>query len=751
MTTTLLLSLLLVGVEPDPRIQLVELQARHESKIALEQTERLLVEEPEWSAATGVGYLRGHLLDELDRPRAAARAFVEAAQASPSLQHAAFLRIASNQMRLGHPELAAGILVAALGLPSTPRSADEAVRLLVVSLAQGADCGILSRVDSRRLSKDLRRRVAIARIDCDLRAGRRTQAPPTLIELVQENGTDLTAKNAADRLVALDAYPSEAKLRISLGAVFHQHRDFDRAIFFLEPVIVDFGPKLGSRDFDTYYQLARSYFWKDDLVRAIAGYAELAERASRESDRAKALYQLGRSYELSGRWQDASASYRKAYVTERQGDFSGASLISALRVEWRRGHEDLAADILETFPTDRLYRREYSRALLFLASSDIVRGRSSRAAAWLEAARSIGVDPIETAYWSGRLDELRGQPDSAIRNYLETVGADPYHPLAQAAQRHLSEESLAPMARTEARRLASSNRARDLIVSWRVLGHADEDGARARRRLKQKLDNNRAAKAFLTLAPVPASSWPLWQQPHDDPAEKLLALGLWAEAEPMVLKHFPLNDLPLAYTAGLNLAAIGHTNRSLYIAEVLYQRAPSDYPAWLLPYDFRRILYPLAYQDEVAAAARRFEVDPNLMLSVFRQESRFDPTAASPASARGLAQFIYPTAERIGRKIGRWPLALEDLEKPEIAIELSAAYLAELSEVFRDVPHRVAAAYNAGERQARLWQTYCYSWEAEEFYTKVSFGETRSYLDHVLQNRTHYREIYGNWWAGQTN
>ena len=51
-------------------------------------------------------------------------------------------------------------------------------------------------------------------------------------------------------------------------------------------------------------------------------------------------------------------------------------------------------------------------------------------------------------------------------------------------------------------------------------------------------------------------------------------------------------------------------------------------------------------------AAERHGVDPHLLLAIFREESRFDPEAVSPASARGLGQFILPTAQRLGRDIG---------------------------------------------------------------------------------------------------
>jgi len=257
------------------------------------------------------------------------------------------------------------------------------------------------------------------------------------------------------------------------------------------------------------------------------------------------------------------------------------------------------------------------------------------------------------------------------------------------------------------------------------------------------------SRAFLHLKLVPASDWPLWQAPLEALEEKLLGLGLWREGSAVVLRHFPLDNIELAFTASRHLSEAGRTERSLYIAEVLSNGVPSDLPAFLLPTPFRTLVYPLAYQGEIAKATDRFHVDPYLLLAILRQESRFDPMATSPASARGLGQFIFPTAARIARQIGRSALAPEDLEDPAISIELSGAYMAELGAEFRGSPHRIAAAYNAGELQSKLWDTYCYSWEPEEFYTKVSFGETRGYLESVLRNRAHYLEIYGPWQGSQ--
>ena len=75
------------------------------------------------------------------------------------------------------------------------------------------------------------------------------------------------------------------------------------------------------------------------------------------------------------------------------------------------------------------------------------------------------------------------------------------------------------------------------------------------------------------------------------------------------------------------------------------------------------------------------------------KESLFDPGAVSPKGAQGIAQFMPGTAKRRG---------LEDPFEPKQALAASAAYLAELRNLFGNLG-RAAAAYNAGEERVRRW------------------------------------------------
>jgi soluble lytic murein transglycosylase len=180
----------------------------------------------------------------------------------------------------------------------------------------------------------------------------------------------------------------------------------------------------------------------------------------------------------------------------------------------------------------------------------------------------------------------------------------------------------------------------------------------------------------------------------------------------------------------------------LYSAEVVSRRLPSELPHQFLPEPFRQLLYPRPYEFQVEQQARRFGVDPDLLTAIIREESRFDPLAISGASARGLTQFVGPTARRLAQKLDWVDLDPADLLEPEVAITLGAAYLAELADRFKGNTGQVVAAYNAGEDLARLWQAYCFSQESEEYFSKVGFRQTRGYLEKVLTSRAHYAEIY---------
>jgi peptidoglycan DL-endopeptidase CwlO len=97
------------------------------------------------------------------------------------------------------------------------------------------------------------------------------------------------------------------------------------------------------------------------------------------------------------------------------------------------------------------------------------------------------------------------------------------------------------------------------------------------------------------------------------------------------------------------------------------------------------VLAGVPFAAELEAAGARHGVDPRLLAAVARAESGFDPSAVSPAGARGLMQLMPGTA----RELGVDPMV------PAQAADGAARYLAQQLQRFGSV-ELALAAYNAG-------------------------------------------------------
>lgn len=732
---------------PDPRALLVEFKIERRHAEALAAVERLLRENLETAHAFGLTYLRGHLLFELDRRQEALEAFAATLTATPALEPYSRYRLAREQARLGHPELASGLLAPLLAGEPPRTLVNPAMRLLRRTLAAGGDCRLLRGLERRRFSRTDTRYLRAAGAECALREGDAGASTRIWTDLLEENRDDEVARLAAEGLTALPPSKKSARTHLLIGLAFHAHREFEIAIHHLARALVQLPGALDIRRsevFDLRYALARSHFWLGRYADAAIAFDALAGEISGPSERAQVLYQEGRSFELEGDWTAASAAYDRAFSAEPDGDWGSAALIGRLRLAWLEGDESAALAKLGILLAKRKHSTA-SRALLFLAVTDLVEGRADRARGWLDDADRLGrLARPEVMYWRGRLEEIEGHPGEAVLRYLEAVQAAPYHPLARAAFGRLHGEQLRPEALRLAERMTVGERPAGLYAAWLLFGDGDPRGGSARRRLLAHLESDPASATFLRLGREPASSWPLWGSDLRRPEEMLLALGLFAEGAPVVLRHFPIARPGLAFTGSLALARSGETYRSLYIAEILRKRVPSQLPPQLLPTAYQQLLFPLSYRHLIVREANRWRIDPHLLAGIIREESRFDPEAFSAASARGLTQFVFSTARDLAKSTQLGPIEPDDLENPEVAITLGASYLHRLSEHFDGFEPQIVAAYNAGEPQAELWKRYCRSGEPEEYLSKVAFRETRDYLVKVLTSRAHYAELYAD-------
>lgn len=758
------LALLLTATAPDFLVPLVELQVAGQPRAALATAGVIAEERPEAAAAAGVSYLQGRLLESLGHLSQADLAYERALSEAPALDPWTSYRAALAQARGGHPEVAAG-LVSGVIAEDTPRDLlERATRLFARSIEAGGDCRVLRGV-SNRVGDDLadpqRRLLSVVEAQCADREGDELRAGQLLCEILQETREDDPARLAAEELDALmrrvdplrralAARDCEAELEV--GLTLHHHRQFDVSVPYLERAASRLGggrTVSSDRELDVLYAIARGYFWREEFETAAERFAALVPRTRDLRERARVLYQQARSEELAGDWPAADATFRKTYLTDREGELAGPALLSAMRLEWRSGREAPALHLLSILSRVPEAREYTSRAYLFIAVSDLVRGRRDRALEWLAAAERLDRDSsLEADYWRGRWAELgavEGEKEAAaeaVERYLEVALDSPYHPLALDARARFRSAHLAAAADAAARRWASTGRPEGQLAAWMLRGEESLEGRAARRAMVVGYASDRDLAPFYRLDLVPVARWPLWERDLDRAPEMLLALGLVDDGASVVRRVFGGGDPDLAYTGSRLLLTAERVPEAILfttaVARPLLRRVPD--PA--LPPEIRTILYPLAWGERIEAEAKRFGIDPHLLAGVIREESRYDPWALSGASARGLTQFVWLTARRLAPAVGLGAITPDDLYEPRVAVTLGAAYLAELHEQFDGRPHQAVAAYNAGPAQARLWQAYCYGRDLPEYFSKTGFVQTRGYLRKVLSSRAQYTELY---------
>jgi soluble lytic murein transglycosylase len=131
-------------------------------------------------------------------------------------------------------------------------------------------------------------------------------------------------------------------------------------------------------------------------------------------------------------------------------------------------------------------------------------------------------------------------------------------------------------------------------------------------------------------------------------------------------------------------------------------------------------------------------LDPYLLLSIARKESRFNTQAVSSANAQGLMQINPATAKRMTGNES------DNLFNPSTSIDLAARHLSEdLSRFDGHLPHAIAA-YNAGEEAVSNWIRRYTVNNPILFIDLIPYRETRDYTGFVLSYYYWYRKIYSN-------
>jgi len=316
-------------------------------------------------------------------------------------------------------------------------------------------------------------------------------------------------------------------------------------------------------------------------------------------------------------------------------------------------------------------------------------------------------------YWSGRAYARLDRSDLAAARFALAVAdyANSYY--GRLARKRLEEQGLRPPVRR-------------LVVD--VVGPADAAGG----------DPPRPA--------VPALP------PTEGTIRALLALGLYDQAvdelryAQAVWGTSPAIEATLAWTLWQQARGEKGMDR-LTRARAAMNAMKRAYPHYLaaggedLPAELLRIIFPLAYWDEIRKYAAAYNLDPYLAAALVAQESTFVPDVRSYANAWGLTQLLPSTARQYAKVVNlRYtPKVLTD---PDANLRIGLAYLAQTIKEFGSVPLALAS-YNAGERAVRRWMALHPGAPDDEFIDDIPYPQTNTYVKKILGTAEDYRRLYG--------
>ncbi len=696
--------------------------------------------DPTRAEREGWWYLLGHLEELQGRFALAAEAYDRARTTTLGLARRAQLRRIDCLVRNGEASLAWNELRVLVADPKWPREKRDLVLERLANLAVDRQRELPPRAWVGGAQGERWWEWAELRLRASPRSGDDWEQAVRFLRADPADPRSLDLARAWEEAAWQQGNP----LRLALwGRVFLAHREHKDAARWLERALALLSSNTEGEDrWELGYFAARARFFLGDFQEAANRFEHLVAQAGDRRRRADAEHQRARSLELAGSREAAYASFQRALAFDSAGPWAGASLATRVRLARQLGELPAAERELEQLASLSGFEALASRTVLGWVALELCADRRERLPAWLNRARRLGADPAEVAYWMARVRAVEGDRQGAIGSYLDAISYGAWSPWAQAARKRLEEQGWIDLVAVEIEARVAAASAQQL-AAWEVQLRAPL-GPRARplleavARKRAELAEHDQARPFLDLRPRKLQLRP---EPRGEEL-LLLRLGLASEVSEAELElWFPQPTAAVQLELARQLAWGGALRRSIRRTEGAMAKRPPELPLEWVDRRVLELLYATPWDGELEGAAERFGVEPELVLALVREESRFDPRARSSAGAVGLGQFLLSTAREVARRYQLAIPEIRDLQRSEVASSLTAAHLAELLREFGGLEEPALAAYNAGLRQVRAWWDGSGCTETDVFRSLVPFRETRAYVLRILQSRAVYRSL----------
>ena len=195
-------------------------------------------------------------------------------------------------------------------------------------------------------------------------------------------------------------------------------------------------------------------------------------------------------------------------------------------------------------------------------------------------------------------------------------------------------------------------------------------------------------------------------------------------------------DALLKLTHGKNLQSINQIwnlqNKNNFSEKQEWKNLRKEDQYW-------RALFPLPFYQSITNWAKHYKLNPLLIMSVMRQESRFENSSESPVGATGIMQVMPITGEWISNQMNIKHYHLNDLNDN---IFLGVWYLDYTHKKYNNNSLLAVASYNAGPNNVSNWVKQYKTQDPDLFVEEIPFKETKNYVKSVFSNYWNYLRIY---------
>ena len=572
--------------------------------------------------------------------------------------------------------------------------------------------------------------------------------------------------------------------RLLRASVYQFNRDFAGARVHYEAIIQQ-NPQNPTVP-NAMYQLGRGLYLEYKYPEAINYFQRVADQFPQNPSARDALGYLGSSYVRLKRPDDAVSAYKT--LIARFADGPGLerpylNIIDALHeaaryseaLNWiqqtRNRFKGDIGDTLALFAQLRIHLALDAWPSVLRDADELLKISD------LGGTRVAGgTTSAEVSFLRAYALERLGRIDEAVTAYLAIPdGRNEYYG-ARATHRLLN------LAANEKTRVTIENRRNALLSIARTasaVGQLDQRRTAAHSALRLTV-NPAARNEVLTIVRDIYNATPSYQlrnfaavslqkesspsatdtNTHQNLANDLVSLGLYDEAMPEFLaartsrniasvqpqtgsappKTSTLNDED--YSVAVYSLQGGLPNRTIRFAEQFWRTVPADYVLELAPRSLVELLYPVPYREVLLKYAPSRNVDPRFVLSIARQESRYQADAKSVAAARGMMQFIASTASEVAAQLKLSNFSQDNLYEPDTAILFGSQYLSNLFQQFPNQHEAVAASYNGGADNMARWMGRSRSNEPERYVPEIGFSQSKDYVYRVMANLWSYQRLY---------